>query len=115
VHVVFDEFKSRFRKNDSTPMVLPKVSNDLRESFNCGMVSLVLLLDFIRAFDKINHGTLLKTFGLSDGAISWFASYFHGRAQCVSVGGKCSSWLDVNFSVSSGLYLGTTFILPLHQ
>jgi hypothetical protein len=66
------------------------------------MVSLLLLLDFSKTFDKINHGRLLKklrTFGLFDNAISWFASYLHDRAQCVSVGGKFSSWLDVNSGV----------------
>jgi ribonucleases P/MRP protein subunit RPP40 len=73
------------------------------------MVSLLLLLDFSKTFDKINHGRLLKklrTFGLFDNAISWFASYLHDRAQCVSVGGKFSSWLDVNSDVPQGSILG---------
>jgi hypothetical protein len=39
-------------------------------------------------------------------AISWFASYLHDRAQCVSVGGKCSSWLDVNSGVPEGSIFG---------
>jgi hypothetical protein len=106
VHGVFDEFPSRFRVNHSTPMALLKVSNDLRESFNRGMVSLVLLLDFSKTFDKINYGRLFRTFSLSDGAISWFVSYFYDRAQCVSVDGKCSSWLDVNSDVPQGSILG---------
>jgi hypothetical protein len=48
-----------------------------------------------------------KTFGLSDNAISWFASYLHDRAQCVSGGGVFSSWLDVNSGVLLGSTLGT--------
>jgi hypothetical protein len=102
VHGVFDEFQSRFRKNHNTTMALLKVSNDLRESFNCGMVSLVLLLDFIEAF-----GRLLRTLGLSVGAISWIVSYFYDRAQCVSFGGKCSSCLDVNSGVLQDSILGS--------
>jgi hypothetical protein len=96
VHDLFDEFKFGFCKNHSTTTALLKVSNDLRETFNRGMVSLLLLLDFSKTFDKSNHGKLLKkfrTFSLSDSPISCFASYLHDRAQCVSVGGKCSSWL----------------------
>jgi hypothetical protein len=50
-----------FFKNHITTTALLKVSNDLRESFNRGMVSLLFLLDFSKAFDKINHGRLLKS------------------------------------------------------
>jgi hypothetical protein len=74
------------------------------------MVSLLLLLDFSKVFDEINHGRWLlkklRNLGLSDGAISWLASYLHDRAQCVSVGGKCSGWLDVNSAVPQGSILG---------
>jgi hypothetical protein len=92
-----------------------KVPNDLRESFNRGMVSLLLLLDFSKAFVKSITEDFSKSSELSVCLIMlyWFASYLCGRAQCVSVGGKFSSWLDVNSS--SGLNLGTTFIFPLHQ
>jgi hypothetical protein len=88
---------------------LLKVSNDLRASFNRGIVSLLLFLYFSKAFDTINHGRLLKklrTFGLSDDAISWFASYLHDRVQHMSVGEKCSGWLDVNSGASQGSILG---------
>jgi hypothetical protein len=81
------------------------------------MVSLLFLLDFSKAFDKINHGRLLKklrTFGLSDGAISWFVSYLHDPAQCVSVGGKCSGWLYVNSGVPQGPILGP-FLFSLYN
>jgi hypothetical protein len=54
VHGLFDEFQFGFRKNHSTTTALLKVSNDLREFFNRCMVSLLLLLDFSKAFDKIN-------------------------------------------------------------
>jgi hypothetical protein len=53
-HGLFDEFQSEFRKNHSTTLTLLKVSNDLRKYFNRGMVSLLLLLDFSKVFDKIN-------------------------------------------------------------
>jgi hypothetical protein len=55
VHGLFDEFQSGFRKSHSTTTTLLKVSNDLRESFNRGMVSLLFRLDLSKAFDKINH------------------------------------------------------------
>jgi hypothetical protein len=112
VHGLFDEFQWGFRKSHSMTTTLLKVSNDLRKSFNRGMISLLLLLDFSKAFDKINNGRLLKklrlrAFSLSDGVFSWCASYLHDRAQCVSVGRKCSSWLDVDSGVSQGSILGT--------
>jgi hypothetical protein len=53
------------------------------------MVSILLLLDFSKAFEKIKHGRLLKklrTFGWSDSAIYWFASYLHVSVGNVLVG-----------------------------
>jgi hypothetical protein len=68
------------------------------------LISVKLLIKSIQS----NHRLLKKprSLGLSDNAISWFASYLHDRAQCVSIGGKCSSWLDVNSGVLQGSTLG---------
>jgi hypothetical protein len=74
------EFQSGSRKSHNTTTALLKVSNDLRESLHRGMISLLLFLDFSKAFDKINHGRLLKklrAFGLSDGDISWFGIFMN--------------------------------------
>jgi hypothetical protein len=72
-----DNFQPRFRRNHSTTTALLKVSNDLRETINIGNVSFLLLLDFCKAFDKINHRRFtkkLRTFNLSESVVSWFVS-----------------------------------------
>jgi retron-type reverse transcriptase len=87
---LLDNCQSGFRRNHSTTTALLKVLNDLKEAVNIGYVSFLLLLDFSKAFDKINHKILIKklrTFNLSEAVISWFVSYLGSRSQCVKVGG----------------------------
>jgi hypothetical protein len=106
---LLDNFQSGFRRNHSTTTALLKVSNDLREAINIGNVSFLLLLDFSKAFDKINHKRLIKklrTFNLSESVVSWFVSYLEGRSQCVEVGGVFSRWLSVSSGVPQGSILG---------
>ena len=48
----------------------------------------VLMLDLSKAFDSIHHETLLmklRTLGVSDETLSWFASYLSDRQQRVRI------------------------------
>jgi hypothetical protein len=74
-----------------------KVSNDVRVLINSGMVTILVLLDFTKAFASMRHDLLIDKlvdhFGLSYQASSWFKSYLEGRSQSVQVLGMaiCSN------------------------
>ncbi len=53
----------------------------------------VIYLDFVRAFDSMNHRFLLakmKSFGLGDAVVRWIEAYLSGLVSRVHVGGEHS-------------------------
>ena len=74
------------------------------------LVTLLLLLDFSKAFDSVYHVRLLKKlldYGFSKVVIRWIASYLTGREQAVSDNNEnCSSYLKLNTGIPQGSMLG---------
>lgn len=65
----------------------------------------VIYTDFAKAFDRVNHHTLLKIFdriGISDPLLFWFDSFLICRKQCVKIQGVISSPVNVPSGVSQG-------------
>lgn len=63
-------------------------------------------MDFAKAFDKVDHGTLivkLRSFGLSNKIVHWFTTYLRQRTQFVVIGVtqstcthfRCSSRINI--------------------
>ena len=71
---------------------------------------ILVLLDLSAAFDTVDHAILLgpleTSFGITDAALAWFASYLSGHSQRVSVNGERSDCYPLPFGVSQGLCLG---------
>lgn len=89
--------QSGFRSSYSTETALLKVVEDIRFGAEKGLVTFLLLFDFKRAFDSINHAFLLnkmKNLDFSKNSIRWFHSYLTGRSQAViDLDGTTSSFL----------------------
>jgi hypothetical protein len=104
-----NEFQSGFRKGYSTITALLKVSNDIRVSINNGMVTVLVLLDFTKAFASMRHDLLtdklVHHFGLYYQASSWFKSYLEGRSQSAHLDGRSSEWRNVLIGVREGSIL----------
>ena len=69
----------------------------------------VVLLDFSKAFDSINHQTLLnklRNIGISPSGLSWFSSYLSNRYQVVCINSTLSDPLLVTSGVPQGSILG---------
>ena len=59
-----------------------KLTDDIREGMDSKCVTLLMLFDFSKAFDSVNHVVLLRKLrqaDLSVTAIKWIASYLTSR------------------------------------
>ena len=62
----------------------------------------VLYLDFAKAFDTVDHATLiekLKWYGVTGQLLGWFSDYLLDRSQRVVIDGEASLRLPVTSSV----------------
>ena len=101
--------QSGFRKNHSTATTLLKVSNDVATAMDKSLVTILVLLDYSKAFDAINHDLLLaklQYYGFNRTTISWFKNYLSDRVQYVQLNDVSSSLLDVQRGVPQGSILG---------
>ena len=73
-----------------------------------------VLLDFCKAFDKVNHRKLclkLEHYGIRCELLNWIKNYLSNRTQKVIVEGKISDSITVISGVSQGTVLEPLFFL----
>jgi hypothetical protein len=74
------------------------------------MVTILVLFDFSKAFDRVDHAILLekmRKLNLSCSVLNWFHSYLSNRRQAVrDTHGNLSSWATVRCGVPQGSVLG---------
>lgn len=101
--------QSGFRSRHSTATALLKVSDDLFRICDKGDTGCLLLLDYSKAFDTLNHRILLEKlqyFGFSDCSLKLMACYLAGRQQRVFIRESPSTLLPVDRGVPQGSILG---------
>lgn len=102
--------QSAYRRAHSTTTALLKISLDLKKALDKKMVAVLLLLDFSKAFDTVNHEKLCwklhEQFYFGPTAISLISSYLKERSQAVVIDGVFSEFLPVNKGVPQGSVLG---------
>jgi Reverse transcriptase (RNA-dependent DNA polymerase) len=104
-----DRYQSGFKKGHSTCTALLKVLDDARQAMDSKKVTLLILLDFSKAFNAVDFDILLSilsTFSFSDTPLAWFRSYLQGRTQLVSFKNQRSSPLHLQNGVPQGSVLG---------
>ena len=92
--------QSGFRKGHSTSTLLLKLRDDIIRAMNTNEVTLGILLDFSKAFDTIDHLTLLQKLykmNFSVEALKLIQSYISEWRQYVQIS---------NFGISQGSILG---------
>ena len=98
-----------FRPGRSCEHALLNAQNTLLESLNNRQISLLLLIDFSKAFDMVDHAILLNKlyyYGIRGPALNWLKSYLSNRKQYVSVNKSDSSTLGIAYGVPQGSILG---------
>ena len=83
-----------FRPGRSCEHALLNAQSSILHSLNKNQIALLLLLDYSKAFDVLDHATLLRKlehYGIRGIALKWFESYLSGRSQFVSLNGSNSS------------------------
>lgn len=105
--------QSGFRKGRGTATALMDVVDNILAAQDQGEASILVLLDFTRAFDCIHVPLLLSKlsyYGFDEGAVSWFSSYLMDRSQFVELArNNCKVQSDksrVNRGVPQGSILG---------
>ena len=111
---VLDNAQHGFRKKRSCVSQLIITINDFANSLKLREQIDAILLDFSKAFDKVDHeGLLLKLehLGIRGPLLNWTRSFLIGRTQRVVVEGKASTPSIVLSGVPQGTVLGPLFFL----
>ena len=101
--------QSGFRSRHSCETALLSITDDIVRALDKGYATVLVLLDYSKAFDSLNHQTLLAILhysGLNSDAISLINSYLKGRSQRVVLDDIFSHKVFISSGVPQGSILG---------
>lgn len=113
-HNLFPKCQSGFRRGHSTTTALVNISDDLVSALDNKKASALILLDYSKAFDSVNHKLLcakLHYYGLDNISLGFFQSYLRDRYQRVRTKLGISSAQFVGAGVPQGSILGPLLFL----
>ena len=109
---IYKDTLTGLRRGFSTGSALLKLRDDIKRTMNAGEISIIVLIDFSKAFDTISHDTLIRSLhkmGFSRDFLSWSLSYLSNRKQYVQIDAQQSKPMTTYFGVPQGSILGPLF------
>ena len=103
-----------FRNGHSCETALHELVSYLNENRNIRVTTLLLFIDFRKAFDLVDSRKLLRKlfhYGFDNSALNMIANYFTNRFQTVKYDNKKSPLMSINLGVPQGSVLGPLFFL----
>ena len=105
---LLSDFQFGFRKGRSTSDALICLTEKLYKNLENKDSSVLLLLDFTKAFDTIDHDILLtklNKLGFEGLILQWFETYLKGRQQYIKLGDILSNTQQIKTGVPQGSIL----------
>lgn len=109
LHNIIKPHQFGFRRQHSCSLQLLRLTELLKDAWSRKKHTLLILLDFTKAFDKVSHVDLLyKLIKLQYPypLIRLLSSYLHHRSYCVRLNDSYSSFQDIQAGVPQGSILG---------
>ena len=111
---ILTSFQHGFRQGRSCETQLLTTLKDFSQTLNTSDQTDAVLLDFSKAFDKVDHKILLAkidSIGIQGPLHNWMSSFLTDRLQYVTVDGSTSNPCKVLSGVPQGTVLGPLFFL----
>ena len=92
----------------------PRLTHDISKNLQEGQQTDILILDFAKAFDKVNHSLLihkLQHYGIIGKSVRWIQNWLANRKQSVVIDGSTSDAVSVDSGVPQGSVLGPGLFL----
>ena len=113
-HDLLYDLQHGFREKRSCDTQLTMLFEDLARNMSVGKQTDLILLDFSKAFDKVNHSKLiwkLHQYWIRGNALSWIQAFLGNRSQTVVIEGEESGSVLVSSGVPQGSVLGPILFL----
>ena len=103
-----------FRAGHSCEHALLDAHSKITTALDRKKITLLLLIDFSKAFDMVDHGILLhklEHYGIRQHHLNWFRSYLTDRSQRVHINNHVSELSRLQYSVPQGSILGPVLFI----
>ena len=111
IYSVLSGMQSGFSSGYGCVTVTLKVLNDVTIALDSKQCCADIFIDLAKAFDMVDHSIIverLRSTGVSEGSLAWFANSLSRRVQCIKSENLLFQPLPVTKGVAQGSILGPT-------